>query len=69
MVGQQQSERHLRVELLCCFDALCRHAIKTSIPSYNEIGHAVFGYVALDLSRQFVQQSVRGLTVSNKVTD
>ena len=50
MVGQQQSERHLRVALLCCLDTLCRQRIKAAISAYNKVCHAIFGYVALNLT-------------------
>ena len=40
MVGQQQSQRHLRVALFCCLYDLGGHAVEGTVMPYHKIGYA-----------------------------
>ena len=66
MIRQQQSERHLRVALLCCFDAFCRQCIKAAISAYDKISHTMFSNMPLHLSVKNWQQTVWGLSAPDK---
>jgi len=66
MIWQQQSERHLRVAPFCFFHAARCHAVKVSIPSHNEICHAVLYDMPLYLGGKDWQQSIWSLPVPNE---
>ena len=68
MIGEQQSERHLRVAFFSCFDTFRRQCIKAAISAYNKIIYAVLRNVSLNFGRQFRQKAVRGFTVPEKNT-
>lgn len=67
MVGQQQSQRHLRVALFCCLYDLGGHAVEGTVMPYHKIGYAT-PRSAAPLPAQGLADTLVGLAVPDEKT-
>ena len=69
MIGQQQSQRHLRVALFCVYDSPGRQLIKVAITAHHKTCDTVLVDMAFYRRRQSRKQFIACFPVTNEKTD